>query len=92
MKYKALLKTVYSVDKYGNQYNYLEFTDFETGKTIKGIVNGGESNIYSILRYWDISLNNWDRSILYQIKLLLKVLQTHSLDINKMVEIPMFYK
>lgn len=50
-------------DKFGNTYWALRFVDHETGKIVVGTVSGGESNIRSIMRFWNPDLDDWDRSI-----------------------------
>lgn len=52
-------------DIYGNCYWALRYTDHKTGRSVQGMVSGGESNIYGVLRESDRArkLNDWDRSI-----------------------------
>jgi hypothetical protein len=39
------------------------FVRHSDGKAVTGIVSGGESNIYAILRHFNPKVNDWDRSI-----------------------------
>jgi hypothetical protein len=64
--YTGLLKAINSKgDIYGNRYWAFIFMDFKTGKQVAGTISGGDSNIYAILRYWNVT-NDWDRSILFE--------------------------
>jgi hypothetical protein len=70
MKLTATLTAINSnVDRNGNCYWALRFVDHETGKVVHGLVSGGESNIYAILRYWNdgraplTKTGDWNRSI-----------------------------
>lgn len=49
----------------GTSYWAFMFVDVETGIEVKGKISGGESNIYGILRYWNV-VNDWDRSIQFE--------------------------
>ena len=65
-KYKGLLKAINSKgDIYGNRYWAFIFVDFKTGKQVAAKISGGESNIYAVLRYWNVP-DDWDRSILFE--------------------------
>jgi len=71
MKLTATLTALYSKrDASGNCYWALRFVDHETGKAAQGIVSGGESNIYGILRVWNPDLDDWDRSVQFQVQAL----------------------
>jgi len=37
-------------DLYGNRYWAFQYTDCETGNTVRGTISGGESNVYAIIR------------------------------------------
>lgn len=68
MKYTGTLEAIHSRrDSSGNVYWAFRYTDHDTGKIITGLISGGESNIYSILRHWNVP-DDWDRSILYSIR------------------------
>lgn len=67
MKYKGTLEAISSErNYYGNTYWALRYIDHKTGKIVEGMVSGGESNIYSILRYWG-KKDDWNRSILFNV-------------------------
>lgn len=63
----AFLEAIYSErDLNGNTYWALRFTDCATGAVVCGTVCGGESNIYSILRYWGPA-DDWNRGIKFSV-------------------------
>lgn len=67
MRIKAILKAINSkMDRNGNTYWAFSFTDCKTGKTVNATICGGESNIYAIIRHWNVKLNDWDRSIHFE--------------------------
>lgn len=51
-------------DKSGNVYWAFSF-QYDQEKSVKATISGGESNIYAIKRYWNESLNDWDKTILF---------------------------
>jgi hypothetical protein len=61
------LEALHSItDINGNRYWALRFTDHQTGKIAEGKVSGGESNVYQMLRYWNVP-DGWDHSIIYRV-------------------------
>lgn len=59
----AILTAFYSKpDKFGNTKWAFRFVETSTGKEVCGKISGGESNIYAILRNWNVQ-DDWDRSI-----------------------------
>ena len=59
MKIKYILDAMNSArDSSGNCYWALRFTDCESGKTVVGMVSGGESNIDAIRYEWHGG--NWE--------------------------------
>jgi hypothetical protein len=67
LKFKYTLEAIYSEpDIAGNRYWALRFTDLRTGRVVELGNVGPESNIYGILRYWDVK-DDWDRSIQWRL-------------------------
>jgi hypothetical protein len=54
----------YSLTAYtdGNHWAF-RFLEHATGKEARGVIHGGESNIYAVIRYWDPAKDDWDKSI-----------------------------
>lgn len=68
MTLTATLQALHSKrDRNGNVYWALRFIDHSTGREIVGTVSGRESNVYGILRVWNPALDDWDRSIRYEV-------------------------
>jgi len=66
MKYRALLEAINSkMDRNGNTYWALRYTDFETGQVICGTISGGESNIDCVRRHMGV-VDGWDYGIMRQ--------------------------
>jgi len=63
MKIKATLTIINSRrDRAGNCYWAFEYLDHKTGKVVRGLTVGGESNILAIRLGWS-KPKEWDRSV-----------------------------
>lgn len=49
-------------DRNGNVYWAFQMVEHETGKVVRGLISGDDSNIYQITRFWNAH-DDWDRTI-----------------------------